>query len=160
MVFQYAPQTVIAVYHHPVAGDWLWLDDGKCGFGSWAAEHWTAQEPDEAEIAARKDRAATLAAESAAAYPAFMPSEGMITRPHDAAWGRLERGRQVTVSAGGWSRARMRVTDVIAHVDGDETYVLRDIAVTDAELEAERTSFAEMLATLPACGNCRPEGET
>jgi hypothetical protein len=53
MVLQYAPKTVIATCRHPVAGDWLWLDDGNCGFGSWAAEHWTTEEPDQAELEAR-----------------------------------------------------------------------------------------------------------
>jgi len=60
MVLQYAPQTVIATYHHPVAGDWLWLDDGNCRFGSWAAVNWTTEEPDEAEKAAREERVRRL----------------------------------------------------------------------------------------------------
>ena len=75
----------------------------------------------------------------------FMPSEGMITRPHDAPWERLARGQRVTITHAGWSSAEMRVTDVITHHDGDETYVLRDAAVTDAELEAERAAWAESL---------------
>jgi hypothetical protein len=56
MVLQHAPQTVIATYWHPVAGDWLWLDDGQCGFRSFAAAHWTTEGPDEAELAAPEER--------------------------------------------------------------------------------------------------------
>ena len=56
MVLQYAPQTVLATCRHPVAGDWLWLADWKGGFGSWAAEHWTTDEPDQAELEARFTR--------------------------------------------------------------------------------------------------------
>ena len=37
-------------------------------------------------------------------------------------------------------------TDVITHHDGDETYVLRDAATTDAELAAEKATFAEAMA--------------
>ena len=69
MVLQYAPQTVLATCRHPVAGDWLWLDDGQCGFRSWAAAHWTTEEPGEAEMAARKERDASLRAEVQARYP-------------------------------------------------------------------------------------------
>jgi hypothetical protein len=68
----------------------------------------------------------------------FMPAEGMITRPHDAPWERLVRGQRVTITHGDWSSAEMRVTDVITHVNGDETYVLEDAAITDAEIEARR----------------------
>ena len=63
MVFQRGPQTVIGMCRHPVAGDWLWLDDGECGFRSRAAAHWTTEEPGEAEVAARKERASRLQAE-------------------------------------------------------------------------------------------------
>ena len=56
MVLQYAPQTVLATCRHPSAGDWLWLADWKGGFGSWAAEHWTTEEPDAAELEARFTR--------------------------------------------------------------------------------------------------------
>ena len=56
MILQSAPQTVLATCRHPVAGDWLWLDDGQCGFGSWAAAYWTTEEPGEAEKAARAER--------------------------------------------------------------------------------------------------------
>ena len=63
MVFQRAPQTVIGTYLHPVVGHWLWLDDGQYGFRSFAAEHWTTEEPGEAEVAARKERASRLQAE-------------------------------------------------------------------------------------------------
>jgi siroheme synthase (precorrin-2 oxidase/ferrochelatase) len=76
----------------------------------------------------------------------FMPSEGMITRPHDAPWERLVRGQRVTITHGDRSSAAMRVTDVIAHHDGGETYVLRDAAITDEELEAEVVAFAEAMA--------------
>ena len=86
----------------------------------------------------------------------FMPSEGMITRPHDAPWERLVRGQRVTVSSGDWSSAEMRVTDIIAHYDGGETCVLRDAATTDAELEAERAAFMKMMTSFASCGNCRP----
>jgi len=70
MALQDAPQTVIATYRHPVAGDWLWLDDGQCGFRSFAAAHWTAEEPAEAEKAARFTRRQQRKAENAA-WPAF-----------------------------------------------------------------------------------------
>jgi hypothetical protein len=66
MVLQHAPQTVIATYRHPVAGDWLWLDDGQCGFRSWAAAHWMTEEPDAAELEARFERRQARAAENAA----------------------------------------------------------------------------------------------
>jgi hypothetical protein len=78
----------------------------------------------------------------------FMPSEGMITRPHDAPWKRLVRGQRVMVSHGDWQSAEMRVTGIIAHYDGDETYVLRDAAVTGAELEAERAAFDEAMSSI------------
>ena len=74
MVLQYAPQTVIATYHHPVAGDWLWLDDWKGGFGSWAAEHWTTEEPDQAELEARFERRQQRTAENA--YGPHLPRPG------------------------------------------------------------------------------------
>ena len=74
MVLQYAPQTVIAMYHHPVAGDWLWLDDWKGGFGSWAAEHWTTEEPDQAELEARFERRQQRTAENA--YGPHLPRPG------------------------------------------------------------------------------------
>ena len=77
----------------------------------------------------------------------FMPSEGMITRYRDSPWERLTRGQRVTITHGDWTSAEMRVTDVITHHDGDETYVLRDAAVTDAELEAERAVFTEALSS-------------
>jgi hypothetical protein len=69
MILQRAPQAVIATYRHPVAGDWLWLDDGQCGFRSWAAAHWTTEEPGEAEKAARTERHQRAAAESAPELP-------------------------------------------------------------------------------------------
>ena len=56
VVLQHAPQTVIATYRHPVAGDWLWLEDGNCGFGSWTAKWWTTEEPDDAEKESRMVR--------------------------------------------------------------------------------------------------------
>ena len=65
MVLQHAPQTVIATYRHPVAGDWLWLDDGNCGFRSSAACWWTTGKPDETELAARMLRQAQREAENA-----------------------------------------------------------------------------------------------
>lgn len=75
MVLQRAPQTVIGTYKHPVAGEWLWLDDGQCGFRSWAAAHWTTKDPGEAEMAARKERDGALRAESAefARFPPIPP---------------------------------------------------------------------------------------
>lgn len=80
MVLQRAPQTVIGTYKHPVAGDWLWLDDGNCGFRSYAAVHWTTEEPGEAEMAAREVRVQERIAENAA-RPAFpilpTPSSGL-----------------------------------------------------------------------------------
>ena len=87
-----------------------------------------------------------------------MPSEGMITRPHDAPWERLVRGQRVTVTHGDWSSAGMRVTDVITHHDGDETYVLRDAATTDAELAAEKAAFAKAMAGLAFCGDLIKDG--
>jgi len=71
MVLQRAPQTVLATYRHPVAGDWFWLDDGQCGFRSFAAVHWTTDEPDEAEQAAREERVAQRLAENAARWTGF-----------------------------------------------------------------------------------------
>lgn len=85
-----------------------------------------------------------------------MPSEGMITRWRDSPWPRLAVGDRVTVSHGDWSSAEMRVTKVIPHVNGDETYVLRDPAVTDGELEAEEAQFTAMMRSISSCGNCTP----
>ena len=83
----------------------------------------------------------------------FMPSEGLLTRPHDAVWDRLVRGQRVTITAGGRPSAEMRVTDIITHYDGGETYVLRDVTVTEAELEAEKAAFAKMMASTFFCGD-------
>jgi hypothetical protein len=47
MIFQRAPQFVIAVSYHPEYGEWLWLDAGECRLGSWYAGHWTVAEPDD-----------------------------------------------------------------------------------------------------------------
>jgi hypothetical protein len=47
MALQHAPQTVIASYTHPVYGTWLWLDDDRGNFSSFAAGHWTTKEPDD-----------------------------------------------------------------------------------------------------------------
>ncbi len=91
--------------------------------------------------------------------PGFMPSEGMLTRPHDAPWDRLVRGQRVTITAGEWSSAEMRVTDVITHYDGGETYVLRDITVTEAELAAEKAAFTDLMASTVFCGTCMPGRE-
>ena len=91
--------------------------------------------------------------------PRFMPSEVLITRPHDAPagpWEDLGPGRRVLVIIANWPAAAMRVTGVIAHADGGETYVLRDPAVTDAELEAERAAFTEMMRSAAVCGACSP----
>jgi hypothetical protein len=69
MVLQAAPQVVVASCRHPVAGDWLWLDGGYSGLRSWAAVHWTTEEPDEDEKAARFERRQQRAAENAALPP-------------------------------------------------------------------------------------------
>ena len=65
MVLQDAPQTVINAFSDPVLGDWLWLDAGSGHFGSWAAVHWTTTEPDEAELAVRRERQLERLAENA-----------------------------------------------------------------------------------------------
>ena len=80
MVLQYAPQTVLATCRHPVAGDWLWLDDGNCRFGSWAAVNWTTEEPDQAELEARFERRRGRVAENVNSWGSF------LSRPLDA-WG-------------------------------------------------------------------------
>jgi hypothetical protein len=74
MVLQNAPKTILATCRHPVAGDWLWLDDGNCGFGSWAAVNWTTEEPDAAELESRFERRRVRAAENA--YGSFLPRPG------------------------------------------------------------------------------------
>jgi hypothetical protein len=88
-------------------------------------------------------------------HPPFMPSEGTITRPHDATWERLVRGQRVTITHGDWSSAEMRVTDVITHFDGDETYVLQDAAFTDAKIARQRQAAAAFYRS-ETC----PDGET
>ena len=88
----------------------------------------------------------------------FMPSEGMITRYRDSPWERLVRGQRVTITHGDWQSAEMRVTDVITHYDGDETYVLRDAAITDAELEAEKAKFTEAMTGLAFIGDLIKDG--
>lgn len=72
----------------------------------------------------------------------FMPAEGMITRWRDSPWERLLPGDRVAITHGDWSSAEMRVTEVIAHVNGDETYVLEDAAITDAQIAERRQAMA------------------
>jgi hypothetical protein len=56
MVFQRAPQSVIAVVSHPQHGEWLWLDGGSGRLGSWASQWWTTIKPSEEELADRELR--------------------------------------------------------------------------------------------------------
>jgi len=79
MVLQDAPQTVIATCRHPVAGDWVWLDDGRCGFRSFAAAHWTTEEPGDDEKAARNERRGRRAAENAELPDFPIPPERLRT---------------------------------------------------------------------------------
>lgn len=61
MALQHAPQIVLAAHRSQLLGDWLWLDSGLGRYGSWAAEHWTTEEPstgEQAELAERKRRRA------------------------------------------------------------------------------------------------------
>jgi hypothetical protein len=63
------------------------------------------------------------------------------------------------VSCGDWSSAELRLTDIIDHGGGGgETYVLRDAATTDAELEAERAPFMEAMSGLAFCGDIIKDG--
>lgn len=65
MAHQQAPQTVMAGWRDAFSGgDWLWLDAGSGSFGSWAAEWWTTEEPDDREKAAIGARKARLAEEN------------------------------------------------------------------------------------------------
>lgn len=86
----------------------------------------------------------------------FMPSEALITRPHDAAYDRLVPGQRVLVTIANWHAAAMRVTDVITHADGDETYVLLDSRMTDEQIEERKRAQAAFFSSLAMCGNCRP----
>jgi len=87
----------------------------------------------------------------------FMPAEALIVRAGDAPWERLARGQRVTITLPGSASAEMKVTDTITHVDGAETYVLDDVAVTGAELAERRRAQAAMFASLAACGTCSPD---
>ncbi len=86
----------------------------------------------------------------------FMPSEVLIVRPHDAPWERLARSQHVTITPAGRAAAEMRVTDVISHVDGGETYALEDLTVTDEQVAERKRAQAAMFASLAMCGNCWP----
>ena len=83
----------------------------------------------------------------------FMPEEVLISRPRDASWERLTCGQRVTITCGG-ATAEMKVTDVITRIDGGETYVLENAAITGAEL-AERRLAAGAFYRSETC----PDGE-
>jgi hypothetical protein len=61
MELQTAPQTVLFAVSHHMYGDWLWLDDGRGGLRSWAAEYWATNEPRAQEIADQKEKTRQLA---------------------------------------------------------------------------------------------------
>jgi hypothetical protein len=86
----------------------------------------------------------------------FAPSEALVTRAHDAAWERLAIGQHVTITPAGHPGAEMKITGIIPHADGGETYALEDVTVTDEQVAERKRAEAAMFASIAGCATCWP----